>query len=82
MVIGAIADAAGVPPQELSPPLYDVVAPDAIESLFSDRDGRSTPTTLSFEYDEFAVTVIGEADETIVDVKPLTAEPAMTPEGE
>lgn len=82
MVVSAVADAAGVPPQELTPPLYDVIAPDAIETLFSSRDGRSTPTSLSFEYDDYAVTVIGEAGDTIVDVEPLAAEPAATPDRE
>lgn len=81
MIIAAVADAADVQPQELSPPLYDVVAPDALEALFTNKGGRTTPTSLSFEYDEFAVTVVGEADETIVDVQPLSAE-AATPESE
>lgn len=72
MIVNAVADAAGVDPQELSPPLYDVVAPDALEALFGETGGRTTPTTLSFEYGDYAVTVVGEGGETIVDVTPLT----------
>ena len=70
MIVTAVADAAGVAPEELSPPLYDVIAPDAIETLFTNKNGRTTATSLSFEYDEYAVTVVGEDDETIVDVQP------------
>lgn len=71
MIIAAVADADDVEPQELSPPLYDVVAPDALDALFTNKGERATPTSLSFEYGEYAVTVVGEADETIVDVQPL-----------
>lgn len=82
MIITAVADAAGVAPEELSPPLYEVVAPDAIEALFTNRDGRQTPTSISFEYDEYAVTVVGEGEETIVDVQSRTAEAEASADGE
>lgn len=72
MIVDAVADADGVDSQELSPPLYDAIAPDALEVLFGEAGGRTTPTTLSFEYADYAVTVVGENGETIVDVTPLT----------
>jgi len=82
MIVTAVAEAVDVPPAELSPPLYDVVAPDAIEALFTNKNGRSTPTTLSFEYADYAVTVVGEGEETMVDVQPLTAEAEVATESD
>lgn len=82
MIIDAVADAEGVEPRELSPPLYDVVAPDALEALFGGAGERTTRTTLSFEYGDYGVTVAGEGGETIVDVTPLTDGVDTAPEGE
>lgn len=36
-VIDAVADAADVDPADLGTPLYDVIDPDALDNLFSDR---------------------------------------------
>ncbi|WP_327051363.1 HalOD1 output domain-containing protein [Halomicrococcus gelatinilyticus] len=36
-VVVAIADAAGVDPADIGTPLYDIMDPDALDNLFSDK---------------------------------------------
>lgn len=52
-VIEAIADECGIDPLEL-PPLYDVVDPDALDTLFRDPDVTGT---VSFTYMDRRVSV-------------------------
>jgi hypothetical protein len=51
-VVSALAAAENVRADELTPPLYDVIDPEALENLFRNTSGRVT-----FEYDEYHVTV-------------------------
>ena len=54
-VIRAIAAEEGVDALELSPPLYDVIDPDALDALFHNTSGR-----IAFEYRGYTVTVTSE----------------------
>lgn len=58
-VVTAVAESAGVAPDELRP-LHDVVDPDALETLFKKEDGMVT-----FLYEGNSVTVTGAGDVTL-----------------
>ena len=66
-VVEAVAEAEGVNPVELSPPLYEVVDPDALDDLFA-------PTTVNgrmdgevrFSYVGYEVTVAGDGYVSVV----------------
>lgn len=60
-VVRAVSSLAGKEPEEL-PPLYDVVDPDSLDTLFTDTSGRNG--SLSFLLDGYEVTV--HADGSIV----------------
>lgn len=51
-IVGLIADLEGVDPVELSPSLYSVIDPDALDSLFhsSPSDDPQTPGYIRFQY--------------------------------
>jgi hypothetical protein len=51
-VLREVAEAEGVSPEALNPPLFDVVDPDALDSVFNAETGR-----VSFEYHGYWVTV-------------------------
>lgn len=51
-ILHEVSAQTGVPPAELNPPLYDVIDPDALETLFRGSTGQ-----VSFEYHGFLVTV-------------------------
>lgn len=57
-VIDAVADAEGVEPTDLQP-LYDVLDPDALDSLFQPHShtGRSAQGQITFEYHDYEVYV-------------------------
>ncbi|WP_459807299.1 HalOD1 output domain-containing protein [Halopiger thermotolerans] len=62
-LVRALADAADVDPVELSPPLYDVVDPDALEALFAPTEGGTTRRgRVEFTYAEYRVTVDAAGD--------------------
>ena len=58
-VVEVVAEREGVDPTELRPRLNDVVDPDALDALFSDRDDeRGAPTGhVAFRYCGYDVTV-------------------------
>lgn len=57
-LVRALADAADVDPVDLSPPLYDVVDPDALEALFAPTEGGATRAgRVEFAYADYRVTV-------------------------
>lgn len=62
-VVEAVAEAEGVPSEELRPPTYEplheAIDPDALDALFEDRaDGRPRPGgTVTFPYCGYTVTV-------------------------
>lgn len=60
-VVRAVSMLAGEEPEALQP-LYEVIDPDALDSLFTDRAGRNG--TLSFSLDGYDVTI--HADGSIV----------------
>lgn len=51
-VVYSVAEQEGVEPEELNPPLYDVIDPDALETVFRGSTGQIT-----FEYHGYLVTV-------------------------
>lgn len=53
-VVKAVAEAKEEDPIELTPPLYDVIDPDALDRLFADED---TQGTLVFTYNNCEVSV-------------------------
>ena len=69
-LVKALADAKGVDPTELSPPLYEVVDPEALNSVFRpthDGSARSRGR-ITFVHGNYEVTVNSEGS---VDVKGL-----------
>jgi hypothetical protein len=54
-VVSALAAHENVATDELTPPLYDVIDPEALEDLF-----RNTSGSVTFEYGEYEVTVDDE----------------------
>lgn len=57
-VITAVAEKEGVDEADLETPLYDVIDPDALDTLFRGGSG-----TVRFEYLEYVVTV--DSDNTV-----------------
>lgn len=56
-IVETIAEAEGIDPLELTPPLYDVIDPDALADLFT--DGR-TIGRIIFNYNSFEVSVFSD----------------------
>jgi len=63
-ILSRVAEREGVDELDLDPPLFDVIDPDALESLF-----RGTRGMVRFEYHGYDVTVDHQGR---VDVAPLT----------
>ncbi|SIR04147.1 hypothetical protein SAMN05421858_1215 [Haladaptatus litoreus] len=61
-VVNAIAEHEGTTPTEIRPVLYDIIDPDALDSLFSETQlGNSrSDGHVSFEYDGHKVTVYSD----------------------
>ncbi len=60
-IVEAVADAEGVAPEELVPPLYSVVDPDALDQMFlpTPTDGR-LDGEVTFWYQDYRVTACGD----------------------
>lgn len=60
-ILSEIGQREGYPPQELTPPLYTVIDPDALEALFRDpTPGESRdPVTVEFTYLDYRIVVRG-----------------------
>jgi len=57
-VLLTIADAEGVDPLDLSPRLYDVVDPEALESIFChEQRARASNLSITFDYLDWEVRV-------------------------
>ena len=62
-VVEVVAEAEETDPLELTPPLYEVIEPDALDQVFA-----ATPTderrkgTVTFSYNGYEVTVRGDGD--------------------
>lgn len=53
-VIDAVAAVEGIPPTELTPPLYDVVDPEALDNVFA---GKASLGKVVFNYNSYEVSV-------------------------
>ncbi|NGM70443.1 hypothetical protein G6M89_15780 [Natronolimnobius sp. AArcel1] len=56
-VVEAVAQKEGVSPSELSPPLFHVVDPEALDALAQPDGDSSTPVEITFHYREYVVRV-------------------------
>jgi hypothetical protein len=56
-VITAVAQYEGVDPASLTPPLFDVVDPDALDALCTDTHGCDTPVQCTFTYRSHRIVV-------------------------
>ncbi|MDS0477502.1 HalOD1 output domain-containing protein [Natrinema sp. 1APR25-10V2] len=74
-VITAVAEREGVDPMELEPPeyqaLYDVINPEALDSLFAPREnGRKRPTgRVEFPFCGYHVVVTSDGDVTVSELE-------------
>lgn len=61
-IIGTISEHEGVDPLEITPPIYDVIDPDAAETLFSDQSKHEPDegVQLTFSYNGYTITVEGD----------------------
>jgi hypothetical protein len=64
-VVEAVADAEGVRPEKLRPPLYEVLDPDALERVFHTSSGRRMDGSVVFEYNGHEVTVFSDGTVTL-----------------
>lgn len=67
VVIEKLADADGVEPVELEPPLGTVIDTDALDRLFATRSAAGRVT---FRYCDYDVTVTSEGDVMVTSVPP------------
>ncbi len=64
-VVEAVAEAEGVQPAKLHPPLYEVIDPDALERVFHTSSGRRMDGSVVFEYRGYEVTVYSDGTVTL-----------------
>ncbi|WP_162224465.1 HalOD1 output domain-containing protein [Halorussus amylolyticus] len=64
-IVETVAEVEGVSPTELTPPLYDVVDPDALDQLFAPASNRSDSRVVFF-YNGYEVTVDGDGSVSVV----------------
>lgn len=58
-VVSRIADAEGVDTDQITP-LYDVIDPEALNTLIEDTDSSRAPLEIGFTYQGYDVTVTGD----------------------
>lgn len=56
-VVEAVAEAEGVRPVELTPPLYDIIDPDALDRIF---DNNLSIGKLTFNYNNCEINVFSD----------------------
>jgi len=67
-VVLAVADAEGVNPDDLPLSLYDVIDPDALESLFDDAEhAAESNLSITFTYDDWDVHVYGDGEVSVIE---------------
>lgn len=71
-VVAAVAEAEGVDPTELSPPLYTAIDPDVLDTIFQAGSDPEGTGHLVFEYLGYEVTVLPDGE---VRVEDPTSEP-------
>lgn len=64
-ILLAVAEKKGIDPLELTPPLYEVLDPEAIDKLLSDS---STMMDIHFEYNGFRIEVQSDFSITVRDL--------------
>lgn len=70
-VVEAVASAEGVDPLSLEPPLHQVVDPDALDALFTEKGPMVTRRSrVHFRYRGFAVTVEKKGDVSLEKLSP------------
>ncbi|ELZ22314.1 hypothetical protein C475_17418 [Halosimplex carlsbadense 2-9-1] len=69
-VIEAIAEAKAVEPTEMDATLYDAVDPDALDRLFTDREGEALAGRVVFELGAHEVTVQSNGDVLVRQIDP------------
>lgn len=72
-VITAVADAKGVSPMDVTPPLYDVVDPDALEAIVASmtRGPDESAGRVEFSYGGYAITVTCEGQVSVTPDGPI-----------
>lgn len=73
-VVTAVADAKGVSTVEVSPPLYNVIDPDALETVVASMTSRHDGSTgcVEFSYSGYEVTVTGDGDVSVTPTEPYS----------
>lgn len=63
-VVKAIAEREGIDPLDMDPPLYDVIDPDALNTLFARPAdvGDTRPEEVVFEYNGYEIEVTSDGD--------------------
>ncbi|GAA0201040.1 HalOD1 output domain-containing protein [Haladaptatus pallidirubidus] len=78
-VVNAIAEHEETTPTEIRPVLYDIIDPDALDSLFSETQlgNPRSDGHVSFEYDGHEVTVYSDSK---IEIEPLQGDSTESPE--
>lgn len=68
LIIDLIADLQGVDPVELTPPLYSVIDPDALDALFHSSTGDASQTSghVDFEYCGYEIRIQSDGEVAIL----------------
>lgn len=63
-IVTEVAAREGVDPAALTPPLHDVIDPDALDALFASTptNRRNGQASVSFTYNGYRVTVTGQGE--------------------
>jgi len=64
MIVDLISDLEGIDPVELSPPLYSVINPEALDTLFHSSTGDTPQTSghVQFEYRGYEICVQSDGE--------------------
>lgn len=66
-VVEAVAEAKGVSPVELTPPLYSAIDTDALDQFVRSLSDRSATAQITFDYGGFEVSVAGDGSVSLDD---------------
>lgn len=67
-VAQAVADAKGVSPIDLNPPLYTAVDTDALDQFVNSLSEKPAAVQITFEYGGFDVTVSGDGSVSLAEI--------------
>ncbi|WP_071933057.1 HalOD1 output domain-containing protein [Halodesulfurarchaeum formicicum] len=74
-VIEAVAQKSGKSPESLSPPLYDVIDPDALDALMAHS---SEDVRVSFKYNGYNVQVSGDGTVSVTSSDAMEPDPTAS----